>query len=147
MNSKGKYYSQFFETFQKEYEDLLWSQDAIFLERNSRNFITRAQQINESTEIICEYLSQHPKGFILILYFISDLFLNNPFIFLVKQIYYPKFNSKENYDSIKKSQGGYGGLFSLVLKDESKTPQFFDHLNFCKVFLLFFFFLFFFFSN
>jgi cystathionine beta-lyase/cystathionine gamma-synthase len=44
------------------YEDLLWYEDAIFLERNSRNFATRVVRINQNAEALCDYLRQHPKS-------------------------------------------------------------------------------------
>jgi len=62
LNSKGKHYKAIFEVVQRDYEDLLWSQDAVFLERNSRTFGDRVQRINENTEKICEFLRAHPKG-------------------------------------------------------------------------------------
>jgi len=62
LNPKSKFYQQLAEVAEKEYEDLLWSQDAIFLERNSRSFQTRVQQINQNAERICEYLKMNPKS-------------------------------------------------------------------------------------
>lgn len=111
LNSKGKYFRDLSEIARKDYEDLLWSQDAVFLERNSRSFANRVQTINKNAEKIAEYLKAHPK---------------------IKQVHYPKFESKEVYDSVKKPLGGYGGLFSIILQDPSKAAFFFDSLNFCK---------------
>jgi len=45
-----------------EYEDLMWVEDAIFMERNSRTFQKRIAQIDENTEALCEFLKAHPKG-------------------------------------------------------------------------------------
>ncbi|RKP13848.1 pyridoxal phosphate-dependent transferase, partial [Piptocephalis cylindrospora] len=40
----------------QEYEDLLWDEDAIFLERNSRAFQSRLAQVNVSTEALVDFL-------------------------------------------------------------------------------------------
>jgi cystathionine gamma-synthase len=47
---------------QPGYEDLLWWEDAIFLERNSRTFAKRVVRINQTTKVLCDYLYTHPKG-------------------------------------------------------------------------------------
>lgn len=111
LNSKSKFFPRLWEIAQEDYEDLLWSQDAVFLERNSRNFDLRVAAINSNAQRISHFLASHPK---------------------VKHVYYPEFEGKEMYDSVKHEKGGYGGLFSLVLHDPSKAPLLFDNLNFCK---------------
>jgi cystathionine gamma-synthase len=45
------------------YEDVLWFEDVIFLERNSRTFRKRIHTINLNTEVICDTIRHHPKGF------------------------------------------------------------------------------------
>jgi len=50
----------------------------------------------------------------------------------VKTIHYPKFENQEGFDAVKKPGGGYGGLFSVILKDPTKAPLFYDNLNICK---------------
>ena len=135
LNSKSPFYQRLQEVAQKEYEDLLWSQDAVFLERNSRTFGDRVVRINENTERICEYLRSHPKGECVLP---STKTPNNPvFLMLphlppVKTIHYPKFENQEGFDAVKKPGGGYGGLFSVILKDPTKAPLFYDNLNICK---------------
>jgi cystathionine gamma-synthase len=94
-----------------EYEDLLWCEDAIFLERNSRTFKERCAQINENAESLCEYLKQHPK---------------------VESVFYPKYISNANYEAVKSANGGYGGLFSIVLQTEEAAAVFYDMLACAK---------------
>ncbi|RKP06175.1 PLP-dependent transferase [Thamnocephalis sphaerospora] len=93
------------------YEDLLWSEDAIFLERNSRTFSTRVARINKNTEALCDYLRAHPK---------------------VANVYYPKYVTPEVYDKFRRPHAGYGGLFSILLQSPESAPSFFDALACAK---------------
>ena len=99
------------------YEDTVWCEDAIFLERNSRSFISRCHVINRNAEALCDYLNTHP---------------------LVEHVFFPKFTdpevyrdyarcNKENNESI-----GYGGLFSLILKSDEAAVKLFDALEIYK---------------
>ena len=45
-----------------EYEDDIWPEDAIFLERNSRDFESRVRRINYSAELICNFLVNNSLG-------------------------------------------------------------------------------------
>jgi len=58
---------------------------------------------------------------------------HSPFSLTVKIIHYPKFENQEGFDAVKKPGGGYGGVFSVILKDPTKAPLFYDNLNICKV--------------
>lgn len=46
----------------EEYEDNLWAEDAIFLERNSRDFVSRIERINLNAEAICLTLRASSAG-------------------------------------------------------------------------------------
>ena len=46
----------------KDYEDNYWPEDAIFMERNSRDFVSRIDRINKNAETICETLRASPIG-------------------------------------------------------------------------------------
>ncbi|KAI7892933.1 pyridoxal phosphate-dependent transferase [Mucor mucedo] len=113
LNPNGKYYDGFKAALKVDYEDLLWSEDVLFLERNSRNFKERSRIINRNAEELCDYLITHEK---------------------VEKVYYPKYTSRENYDSVKHDtkDAGYGGLFSIVLKDEKSAASFYDNLHCAK---------------
>jgi cystathionine gamma-synthase len=62
LNPQGKYYEKLKQVIKQDYEDLVWSEDAIFLERNSRTFRDRILKINKNTEELCDFLSKSPKG-------------------------------------------------------------------------------------
>jgi len=44
------------------YEDVFWPQDAVFMERNSRDFIARIHRIDMNAEAVCQTLMSSPKG-------------------------------------------------------------------------------------
>ncbi|KAI9593117.1 pyridoxal phosphate-dependent transferase [Syncephalis fuscata] len=84
------------------YEDTMWWQDVLVLERNSRTFMERDARINHTAEIVCDYLYNHPK------------------------VYYPKYVDREMYDSYKKPNGGYGCLLSLNLHTPEASRAFYS---------------------
>ncbi|KAE8348484.1 pyridoxal phosphate-dependent transferase [Aspergillus coremiiformis] len=112
LNPHGRYYLSLRDTFAREYEDNLWAEDAVFLERNSRDFVSRIEKINSTTEEITELL----KG--------SSL---------IKNVYYPKCNpSRPLYEAFRHPNGGYGGLFSVTFYSTAEAIAFFDHLEVLK---------------
>eukprot|EP01137_Pigoraptor_chileana_P010160 Opistho-2@3953 len=92
-------------------EDVMFPEDLLVLERNSRDYAERAKKINKNAERLCDFLAKSEK---------------------VLSVFYPKFTTAENYRAYKKSDGGFGGLFSVVLKDEARAPTFFDALQVSK---------------
>lgn len=112
FNPQGRYYSTLKEVAQVEYEDNYWAEDVIFLERNSRHFVSRIERINENAEVICGVLQSHP---------------------LVKTLYYPKYNpTRPFYDACRTSNGGYGGLLSFTFHKTAQAIKFYDRLETAK---------------
>lgn len=62
LNPQAPYYKLLKDTLNGEYEDLYWAEDAVFLERNSRDFISRIDKINATSEAITEMLKASPFG-------------------------------------------------------------------------------------
>lgn len=62
LNPEAQYYAQLKETYKRDYEDIYWAEDAVFLERNSRDFIARIEQINSTAENITAMLKESPLG-------------------------------------------------------------------------------------
>lgn len=62
INPHGRYYQELRATFSRDYEDNLWAEDAVFLERNSRDFVSRIEKINKTTEDITALLKESPVG-------------------------------------------------------------------------------------
>lgn len=112
LNTQRRYYKQLKDFMAQDFEDNYWAEDAIFLERNSRDFVSRIEKMVVNAEAVCNLLQSHPK---------------------VKAIYYPKFSpTKENYDACRCTNGGYGALFSATFYTVEDAALFFDALNIAK---------------
>jgi cystathionine beta-lyase/cystathionine gamma-synthase len=66
LNPKAKNYALLKRTWEEDYEDNHWAEDSIFLERNSRDFVSRIYRIGTNAEAICDVLSAHPRGMYLL---------------------------------------------------------------------------------
>ncbi|OAX81038.1 hypothetical protein ACJ72_04624 [Emergomyces africanus] len=112
FNPHGQYYQKMEAVLQSEYEDNYWGEDAIFLERNSRDFVSRIERINAATEEITAQLKASP---------------------LIKDLYYPKYNpTRPFYDKCKNPNGGYGGLYSVTFHSKDEAVAFYDALEVMK---------------
>ncbi|KOG98709.1 cystathionine gamma-synthase [Saccharomyces eubayanus] len=120
LNPRGKIY-EFARKFMKTedgYEDCLWCEDALCLERNSRDFVERTIKVNTNTDVLLTKVLLPQVGK------------------LFKKIYYPSLTSEEtkkNYDNVMSTKdGGYGGLFSLTFFNMEEAKKFFNNLELCK---------------
>ncbi|KAF9578906.1 hypothetical protein BGW38_005076, partial [Lunasporangiospora selenospora] len=111
LNPHRKYYARLKDVLNRDYEDTMWVEDAIFMERNSRTFKDRISKIDHNTEALCEFLNTHPK---------------------VRTVFYPKYITTENYNMQKVEGAGYGGLFSVMFHSNDGAQEFFDALPFYK---------------
>ncbi|EGE80260.1 cystathionine gamma-synthase [Blastomyces dermatitidis ATCC 18188] len=112
FNPHGQYYQKLKTVLEAEYEDNYWGEDAIFLERNSRDFVSRIERINAATEEITAQLKASP---------------------LIKDIFYPKYNpTRPFYDKCKNPNGGYGGLFSITFHSKEQAVAFYDSFEVMK---------------
>ncbi|KIJ25628.1 hypothetical protein M422DRAFT_273385 [Sphaerobolus stellatus SS14] len=124
LNPKGKHYPTLKAKFEETYEDSYWYEDAIYMERNSRNFVKRVWIINRNTEAVCDFLHSY-----------SRLATPNP---VIKNVYYPKWESRQNYDVCRlplpegEKGGNFGGLFSITFTSEEAAHAFFDTLPCAK---------------
>ena len=62
LNPQGRFYEAIKKAMEEDYEDKYWLEDAIFMERNSRDFVSRIERINGNAEAICEVLRVSPTG-------------------------------------------------------------------------------------
>jgi cystathionine gamma-synthase len=95
-----------------EYEDLLWGEDALVLEANSRGFAERVARSSEAAHEAALMLREHS---------------------LVEEIFYPAFQTRGAYDALRRSEGGYGAVLSVLLKEpERRAPLFYNALGCAK---------------
>ena len=109
-----------------EYEDTYYPEDAVYMERNSRDYRARIKRVNDNAFDVCEYLysrslqdkssPSHGK--------------------VIKQVYYPRYSTPETYEQAKRQpplgKGGYGGLFSLTFTSMAASRAFYDALGCAK---------------
>lgn len=62
LNPLSRYYDRLKKTMGAEYEDNYWAEDALVMERNSRDFVTRIARINKNAEAICGCLQASGSG-------------------------------------------------------------------------------------
>ncbi|KAF1843728.1 cystathionine gamma-synthase-like protein [Cucurbitaria berberidis CBS 394.84] len=112
LSPMAKNYSLLKSIWEEDYEDNHWAEDSIFLERNSRDFVSRIDRIGTNAEAICNVLSAHPR---------------------VKQVNYPKTSpTRANYEKCRNPNGGYGGLLSATFYARGDAIAFFDNLDTVK---------------
>ncbi|KAH7085313.1 pyridoxal phosphate-dependent transferase [Paraphoma chrysanthemicola] len=112
LNPKGPSYHKLKQIWDEDYVDNHWAEDSIFLERNSRDFVSRIERIGINAEAIVEVLSSHPR---------------------IKQVNYPKTSpTRPNYEQCRNPNGGYGGLLSATFYRKEDAVAFFDNLDTVK---------------
>jgi cystathionine gamma-synthase len=95
-----------------ESSERLWDEDAVALLENSRDYHHRMERINETAPRLVEWLGNHPA---------------------VERVWYPTGETRQSYDLVRRTGGGYSGLFSLLLKDAAHhSAVFYDALGICK---------------
>lgn len=62
LNPKSKNYDVLKRVWNEDYVDNHWAEDSIFLERNSRDFVSRIERINSNAEAIAELLNAHSRS-------------------------------------------------------------------------------------
>jgi cystathionine gamma-synthase len=133
LNPLGRHYALLKAKLTSIYQDNYFDQDAIYLERNSRDFKRRARAIDANTEAVCDFLYSHSLDAV------DPQHSGAP---LIKTVYYPKFTTTEHYmrcryqgdddSDNRESAAGYGGLFSLTFTSPSAAKVFFDTLECAK---------------
>lgn len=117
MNPQGRYYHVLKDKLSSSYEDIYYGEDALFMERNSRDFMRRIKTIDENTELVCDLLQSRCQAG-----------------GAIKEVFYPKWTFRENYDSCRRrgpdgvATGGFGGLLSLTFHSDAASRAFFDSL-------------------
>ncbi|GAA5884629.1 hypothetical protein JCM16303_003689 [Sporobolomyces ruberrimus] len=140
LNPKGPFYPVLKAQQEETYEDCYFDEDVIYMERNSRDFQLRVTTENTNAEMMCDYFrcrrSPGPSPNGVIPPPSSTELASDPDSFVVKEVYYPKYMTPENYQaSIRPPNpatnfagGGYGALFSLTFTSILASKTFFDAL-------------------
>lgn len=114
LNPKQRHYATL-KSQMATYEDTYFDEDALFMERNSRDFARRVRAVDENTQSICTFLR-------------SRSVVGGIPSAVVNEVFYPKYTTPTNYLRCKLAEGGYGGLFSLTFTSLAASKAFFDAL-------------------
>jgi len=138
LNPRSKYIDQLREIMEVEWEDNLKDEDAIFLERNSRDAKERVLKIDKNAETIADLLwnskidSKQPEE------------KRNR---VVKEVFYPKYVTTDLYNSFRRRHpsstknlsdseinfsSGFGGLLTVTFTSLKASQLFYDNLNCAK---------------
>jgi cystathionine gamma-synthase len=144
LNPNSVHYNKLRAKLGEVYEDSYWGEDAIYMERNSRDFQRRINIINKNTLAIAQFLRERScvyngcQG-------TTAEGQDTPFV--IKEVYYPKWVTNENFEICRNHgpedvdgdhadhnrtqpyPGGYGGLFSCTFTNETAAQVFFDTLR------------------
>lgn len=127
LNPERKTYLQLKELLRTDYEDTYFNEDAVFLERNSRDFLRRTHTIDANTLMVATLLHTHSQR-------VSEQER------VVKNVWYPTYETRDLYDLCRvraspdrrRKEGGYGGLLSVTFINEAASAAFFDALRCAK---------------
>lgn len=112
LNRASRHHAAFSAFLKAHADHELWREDAVALELNSRDFVQRAHRMSDNALALAEYLKAHPK---------------------VERVWHARWDGGPGYESVRREGGGYGCLFSFVLKDAANTSApFYDALRVCK---------------
>lgn len=122
LTPHSKFYNELKTSQEDRYEDHYFPEDAIYMERNSRDFRHRISIINDNaydlTEMLVSRSLEDPTC---------------PTDSVLKRVYYPRYVTPENYGIAQRlpttGKGGYGGLFSLTFSTQEASKAFFDALE------------------
>lgn len=116
LNPQTPFYASLKATLRAEYEDNQFAEDAVYLERNSRDFVSRIARVNLNAAALAALLRAHAGP-------------DKP----IKEIFYPQYSAtREFYDACRLPDGGYGGLLSATFHSVAAAARFYDALETAK---------------
>ncbi|CCK72886.1 putative cystathionine gamma-synthase KNAG_0M00330 [Huiozyma naganishii CBS 8797] len=117
VNPQSKLYdfAQTFMASEHEPSSVLWCEDIIQLEQNSRDFVSKSKRINTATKRLLRDVILPQRGTIF------------------TEVHHPSITDRAQYNLIKgKQDGGYGGVFAVQFSTLERARSFYDRLNVCK---------------
>ena len=121
LNPTSRRAQNFKAVLQANYQDSQWPEDSIFLERNSRDFVSRIVKIDQNAETIADFLqaqmaTPERKS-------------------VIRNVFYPKYVTRSHYETCQRKQpydenstSGFGGLFSVEFISLETARAFYDAL-------------------
>lgn len=115
LNPRGPYYQRLKRAWDQHYADTYWPEDALVMERNSRDFVARIARVNANAAAIASLLT-------------APAYRDR-----IKEVLYPATSpSRPCYEAFRTPGGGYGGLLSATFFCEAAAARFYDALEAAK---------------
>lgn len=112
LNPHGPSYRALKAATHVQHEELLWGEDAAALQARARSFPERVRAHNAHGLLLAERLRRHDK---------------------VERVWYPKWETAEAYEGVRRPDGGWGSLITFLPKHAERTaPRIYDALAVCK---------------
>ncbi|KAK4047010.1 Cystathionine gamma-synthase [Microbotryomycetes sp. JL201] len=135
LNPNGPFYKELKACQEETFEDFYFDEDAIYMERNSRDFQERVATMNFNAETVCDLLrSRRAPGSPAVGVIEPPPSAMNPDSVL-KEVYYPKYMTPELYLAQLRpsnpdlpNSSGFSALFSLTFTSLLASRVFFDAL-------------------
>ncbi|KAE8145512.1 pyridoxal phosphate-dependent transferase [Aspergillus avenaceus] len=112
INPQSTNYTTIHSALATLHEDTYFPLDAMIMAQNASDFETRVSRCNANALAVANFLTTHP---------------------LVARVYYPSLvPSRPYYDQVRRKDGGYGYLLSIVFHHPEIAVRFYDALDMCK---------------
>ncbi|KAL1410361.1 Cystathionine gamma-synthase [Vanrija albida] len=126
LNPAQKSYEALKAVQKEQYEDAYYAEDAVYMERNSRDYRSRIKRVNDNAYDVTGYLYSRS---------LADT--TSPADGkVIKRIYYPRYETTELYEACQNTpalgKGGFGGLFSVTFTSLAASRAFYDTLKCAK---------------
>jgi cystathionine gamma-synthase len=126
LNPASPFYAEFKEHLIATYEDNYFGNDALVMEVNSREIEERIAVTNRNAEALADMLY-------------AQSVVSGAKNTIVQEVFYPKYQSRENYDLCRNTAAapkagitdvlGYGGLLSVTFTSLGAAKVFYDSLQ------------------
>ncbi|KAE8392087.1 pyridoxal phosphate-dependent transferase [Aspergillus alliaceus] len=112
VNPQSSHYTTIHSALTALYEDIYFPLEAIIMAQNASDFEQRVKQCNVNALAIANLLATHPS---------------------IARVYYPSLvPSRQFYDQVRRKDGGYGYLLSIVFHKSETAVLFYDALDLYK---------------
>ncbi|WVO13252.1 hypothetical protein L204_100865 [Cryptococcus depauperatus] len=126
LNPNSPHYEALKSVQKATYEDYYYPEDAVYMERNSRDYRARIKTVNDNAYYVCELL--HSRSL--------DDSSTPAEGKVLKKVYYPRYITPDLYAVAQRypilGKGGYGGLFSLTFTSKAASRAFYNAIGCAK---------------
>jgi cystathionine gamma-synthase len=128
LNPNSRHHATLKKVMEEDYEDNYYPEDAVYMERNSRDYRNRIRKVNDNAYDVCAYLYSKSLD--------TATTPAERSTRAIKKIYYPRYITPEIYAQAQRlpttGKGGFGGLFSVTFTNELASKAFYNVLGCAK---------------